>query len=260
MSEALYSTAVPPGVMKKFILVGDTTLPVKPFSAVYSVLTKHDSSDFCICPSTQWLQAPVNDTIVYAFQHHQWIVLNRPDAYTLIKNWKPKWNESDEYDVPDFNISLHGASRTITNRTHLLASEFSHGDETWACTDELAPFGILYGAFVPRSDGRQYNPGIGTISLREQSTNQGRCRTLVLWSPNSPNESVKQFLVDDLGTDLVLPTWGNGGGDPAAFRGFSDDALWRLRASDYLFIRKVLANASPPGYSKIAFSEHVSES
>mmetsp|Transcript_50166 Transcript_50166/g.139335 ORF Transcript_50166/g.139335 Transcript_50166/m.139335 type:complete len:796 (-) Transcript_50166:358-2745(-) len=253
LEEALCSTAVPPGTMEKFILVSDSTLPVKPFSETYQVLTEHDTSDFCLYPSTQWLQAKVKDTILYAIQHHEWNVLNRADAYTLWTQWAPTW---DDDKWPDWNVSLRGASRAVAGRKHLLASEFWYGDPWWACTDELAPFGILYGAFVPGPDGTQRYTGIGTISVHKNREHQGRCRTLVLWNVTSTQDPVQQALVDDPCTDLIRPTWGHGNGsDPAAFGGFGADALRRLRVSDYLFIRKVLPNATLRGYAEIALAE-----
>mmetsp|Transcript_125718 Transcript_125718/g.367337 ORF Transcript_125718/g.367337 Transcript_125718/m.367337 type:complete len:792 (-) Transcript_125718:286-2661(-) len=252
MDEALRSTAAPPGTMEKFILVSDTTLPVKPFSEIYQALTAHDTSDFCLYPSSEWLQAEVDDRVLYAIQHHEWVVLNRPDAYTLWTKWAPTW---DEDMWPDWNVSLRAESRAVAGRRHMLASEFSDGHPSWACTDELAPFNILYGAFVPGVDGTQNYTGIGTVSLREKLVNQGRCRTFVMWNVTSTQEEVKQAIVGDPCTDLILPTWGKGGGDPAAFGGFSDEALRQLRASDYLFVRKVLPNATLSNYVEVAFAD-----
>jgi len=251
MSEALYSTAAPPGMIEKFILVGDTTLPVKPFSEVYRTLTENDTSDFCLYPTSEWMQKRMNGSVLYAPQHHQWIVLNRPDAHMLLMQWSPTW---DEDKWPDWNVSLHGASRAIARKGHLLASSFSDGDPSWACTDELAPFGILYGAFVPGADGTQHYPGLGAVR-GDVAVNQGRCRTLVLWNATSTQEELKQALVDDPCTDTILPTWMHGGSDPAAFGGFSEEAMWRLRASDYLFVRKVLPNATLHGYAETVLSD-----
>jgi len=252
MKEALYSTAALPGTMEKFILVGDTTLPVKPFSEIYRILTEHDTSDFCMYPTSEWMEKQINGSILYAPQHHQWIVLNRPDAYTLYNQWDPTWDE-DEW--PDWDVALHGASRDIAGTGHLLASNFSDGDPWWACTDELAPFNILYGAFVPGADGTQHYPGLGTLRI-DRPLNQGRCRTLVLWNETSTQDEVKHALVDDPCTDVILPTWMSNGSDPACFGEFSKEALWRLRASDYLFIRKVLPNATLQDYADIAFVDH----
>merc|ERR1711920_721467 len=83
----------------------------------------------------------------------------------------------------------------------------------------------------------------------------GRCRTFVLWNTTSTQEELKRALVDDPCTDTILPTWMQGGSDPAAFGGFSEEALWRLRASDYLFIRKVLPNSTLQGCADVAFSD-----
>merc|ERR1719401_1716336 len=57
----------------KFIFVSESTLPVKPFAAVYAALTKDQASDFCVARADQW---PMGSGF-YIVKHSQWVVLSQ---------------------------------------------------------------------------------------------------------------------------------------------------------------------------------------
>merc|ERR1719414_229699 len=103
----------------KFAFVSETTLPVKPFAAVYAALTADQNSDICIEPRNEWLwlsntkNRAESATLV---KHSQWVVLNKDHARRLIRRWPhingksyahwtvPLWPHSQEwgYSVDDF--------------------------------------------------------------------------------------------------------------------------------------------------------------
>jgi len=247
MKEALAAGAAAP--REKFVIVGDSALPVKPFSEVHRVLTLEGASDFCFHSKSWWLRADMEGEHLFALYHHRWMVLNRMDAAKLVCRWRPRY-DSDWW--PAWDVRLHGRSRTIAGRDFLCVDRFADGEQYYACPAGAAPFGLLYGAFTPGADGSQHYPGFGTITAREPaaSEGQGRCRTLALWDLAS-TEELKRQLIEDSGTRVLAPTEE----EPATFVQLSDASLRSLRSSDYLFMVKVQANAPLTHYSALMLSE-----
>lgn len=124
------------GIMEKFVVVGDMTLPVKPFSFVHWNLASSSGSDICLSAPSQWAAGSVDGVPVLLPRHHQWVALNRSDAATLVKDWRPV-SGLEAWDVP-----LKGRwaplGRTVPR------ADF-HDGTTNSATDESAVYALLRG-------------------------------------------------------------------------------------------------------------------
>merc|ERR1719375_542460 len=70
----------------KFVFLSESTLPVKPFRAVYEALTENDDSDFCVSPEDAWLKQARSHAVLV--KHSQWVVLSRAHAGTMVERWR----------------------------------------------------------------------------------------------------------------------------------------------------------------------------
>eukprot|EP00747_Dinoflagellata_sp_TGD_P165427 gnl/TRDRNA2_/TRDRNA2_186676_c0_seq1.p1 gnl/TRDRNA2_/TRDRNA2_186676_c0~~gnl/TRDRNA2_/TRDRNA2_186676_c0_seq1.p1 ORF type:complete len:430 (+),score=78.69 gnl/TRDRNA2_/TRDRNA2_186676_c0_seq1:93-1382(+) len=239
----------------KFIFASDTTVPIKPFSFVHHRIGIEDgsASSFCIKPWHNWAWF---DAKRVAPKHDQWITLSRAHAAKAVA-----MGEQEDMHPPEVNrqmVPLHWAGvewlapamyevdRTIELMTK---SKFFRNirlaPNNGGCIDEFWHFAALYGNF-DRKDGRSDKlldvPGLGSserLHMDEHATRQpqGRCDTYVRFTDHDfPNLS--DLLKGD--PDTVLEKAGSvTGKHPKRFEQVSEKSLKALRASQFLFARKV---------------------
>mmetsp|Transcript_110473 Transcript_110473/g.276570 ORF Transcript_110473/g.276570 Transcript_110473/m.276570 type:complete len:557 (+) Transcript_110473:223-1893(+) len=217
----------------KFVFASDSTLPVKPFSYVYQQLTSDMGSDFCIFPRNEWAEAVNYDgggerhTVRVAPKVHQWLTLNRHHAQLSVKR------SSEDMDL-----------------MRQLQLNMGQGTRNTGCLDEFWHFATVYkdvriplGVHDISLEG--FNGGPLSTSNYEI---QGRCNTFVHWVQRASGvanniTSVARGMLIDAGTDMVPASEVR----PATIRGFGRATLTSLRASSFLFVRKVEEGATFSG-------------
>jgi hypothetical protein len=219
----------------KFVFVSESTMPVKPFMSVYSSLTSHQKSDFCVSPSNQW---PQGDGF-YIVKHSQWVVLNNIHAQMAVNNWPQilhHWN-GGYWSIPFLNMqtgTVEGVGKMHSTRV---------------CTDEWAIFASIFGAM--NFAGGFSDPNTNPSSLKAHSPGpQGVCRTFAFWdadssdaehirvadalSRNYPNTQMS--CVTPGATPSNLPDCDST--HPVAVTQMSDEGARIFRESSFLFARK----------------------
>lgn len=223
----------------KFILVSDSTLPVKPFSFVQQKLTQDDGSDFCIFPRNEWAevvenflgQPQVTSVKHVAVKHHQWAVLSREHAKTAVQK--------------------SGELQDLMRRFQLNTPGFKNT----GCLDEFWHFAVLFGS-LKLSD----NPtvlGLPALNGERVSTDnyeiQGQCDTFVNWvarasGSNNNMTRLTQELMADPGTDMDQASDTR----PSSIHRVSKRSLKSLRDSPFLFARKVDNGCAFSGCDSVA--------
>jgi len=222
------------GSNEKFVFISDSTIPLKPFSAVHAHLMADGDSDFCLYPSNQWGESRIDGRDLLLLKHHQWMVLNRPHAELFVRRWIPVdsdgvwrvWLGSEEHDfVPP--QAFHRPA--ISN---------------W-CTDEWAFIATIFGAIEAEPSTRTL-PGFGGGPLHTQgkvSENaQGRCRTFVFWDQRDGPAFAD--LAKDVHRDPFsqLSCYPRCPSRPASFELLGLSGAKALRRSEFLFARKFGTN------------------
>jgi len=207
----------------KYIMVSDSTLPVKPFTVIQQQLTADTSSDFCVFPRNEW--AEVTERFVdekpsqkkVGVKHHQWVVLGREHA-------------------------MLAAEKAGTRQDLMHELQLNMGFKNTGCLDEFWYFAVLFDSF--NLSGRPTNIHLKNFNGAPLSTNnyevQGRCDTFVHWVPrasgtNNNMTRLAEALLKDPGTDITQATDTR----PASMSRFSRAALATMRSSPFLFVRKV---------------------
>jgi len=230
----------PGSPLDKFLFVSDSTLPAKPFHFVQQGLTTHDTSHFCVFPRNQWAQ--ISSPAVYgqpapvaklAVKHHQWVILSRKHAELAIE--RATWN----HDL-------------------MVQFQLNQGSRNLGCTDEFWYFSTLFQTFnITGQHFQSFN--LDGFAGGQLSTNdleiQGSCTTFVNWhaQASGTNNNITRLaheLAIDPGTDLTpLGKWS---GRPSSIKHLSQSALWSLRQSPFLFVRKVEDGATFSGCGELA--------
>jgi len=226
--------------MDKFVFLSETTLPVKPFSEVYSTLASTSNSDMCISPSKEWVwlvneHAPTGQMATLV-KHDQWVVLSRAHAQLMVQRWPhvrgqtyahwnvPTWPNSHH---PDYSLGDFGKLPGGINR----------------CTDEWAIFGTLYGV-VLSSRAQEPIPGLNAQALmlekRHAEKGQGVCRTFVTWGKTAGNYDTRPVAQELRHLLSCYPDCLST--HPAEFKRMTLKGLLVLRNSPFLFARKFPAN------------------
>mmetsp|Transcript_17698 Transcript_17698/g.41041 ORF Transcript_17698/g.41041 Transcript_17698/m.41041 type:complete len:525 (-) Transcript_17698:41-1615(-) len=223
----------------KFVFLSESTLPVKPFGTVYQTLTGDERSDFCIMPSEHWVKVGARDPKAKdakpgrLIKHHQWFVLSRGNAKTLTERWTGD-NErysSDRWSVPVCEGDCVSDAASMEMHTVARAS-------VKECTDEWAPFTMIYGMIMDNGDHMQTIPGISHSLISDLGDKtQGSCRTFVWWySMHSEADALIKAISKDPGCNLsCYPCHSS---HPVEFLVLSDEAIARLKQSSFLFARK----------------------
>jgi len=239
---ALAAKSAGPGAIEKFVLVSDSTLPVKSFNVIYHTLTADDNSDLCIAPMKEWRWAHVDGQKVWLVKHSQWVILNREHAQTLVNEWIPplKWDTFLGW----WFVPLKGGPWANRLRRVLAYRFIGHPGGEWACTDEQAVFAKVFGALVPNSEGEQSFPKLGKIAHTGPQTKnaQGRCRTFVVFRDTESLGNLTHKILRAMQKDPARKTHIDGPSHPMALEHLGTPSLQALRESPFLFARKFVAN------------------
>jgi len=238
------------GGREKFVFVSESTLPTKPFIQIYTTLLQDDDSDFCVFPSNQWASAHIDGHFTYMMKHHQWVVLSRSHAEAFIKKWVPvDWRGV-------WQVWLRGGSWEGRER-FVSPQHFYHPPAANWCTDEYAFIATIFGSIEYLSPTRDI-PGFGGgplhLSGPQSLRLQGRCRTFTYWDNEEPAFAnlAGQIYHDVHGSSISC--YPKCYARPATLERLSDASLHALRASPFLFARKVSSTAWMPNYASIVLS------
>lgn len=225
----------------KFILVSDSTLPVKPFRFIQQQLTQDAGSDFCIFPRNEWAEVveaaaglgqPATMSVKHvAVKHHQWAVFGREHAQTVVQS--------------------SGELKDLMHRFQLNTP----GSKNTGCLDEFWHFAVLFGSLKlgdsPAVLGLPALNGAPVSSVDYDI--QGRCDTFVNWvarASGSDNNMTRltQELSADPGTDMDQASDTR----PSSIHRVSKKSLESLRSSSFLFARKVEDSCAFSGCDSVA--------
>lgn len=253
MRFALAASVAAPGAVEKFVLMSDTSLPVKPFDAVHRALTADDDSDICVAPVSDWRHAHIDGIKVYLAKHSQWVVLNRAHAAMMVERWTPSktWDRFLGWWSVEVRTGMAGSrARSVPARrfmTHMKAGAY-------ACTDEQAVIATLFGALEFSYDGKVALPGLGrpvladgALAAQELSFSppasqgmQGRCRTFTVFQFGQPLGNLTAEVMDAIGSDAQSSTAfvDPDASHPLVFKHLGPRLVKALRVSPFLFARK----------------------
>jgi len=222
----------------RFVFVSESTLPVKPFTHVYSTLV-FGASAFCIYTKEHWVQLNLSGgRSALIVKHSQWVALDRDRARTLVNGWPTLKAQLTEHHwaVPVWLDAERRWDKISSSGVVPLPM----------CVDEWAIFAAIYGAIL--YDGRdQINhlPGFEPESLhlrgfKPKYTTQGTCHTFAFWDVDDELET--QELVRAVAPGLSCYPQCHGS-HPAEFVTVSDTAATALARSEFLFARKFRGSA-----------------
>jgi len=248
LTDALALNAARTGGREKFVFLSESTLPIKPFSAIHSTLLLDDNSDFCLFPSDQWGSGHIDGSIVKLVKQHQWVVLSRDHATMFVRDWIPVSAQS-EWRVWLKTGSWQGYKR------HVLPQNFYYPQGANTCTDEWAFMATIFGALEPMN-GQRYLPGFGGAHINMNShVSQGRCRTWSywdnLWDPDATALG-SQIANDFYGSKISC--YPKCHARPATLEKLSHSSLHALRKSSFLFARKFSPSLWMPHFYNIVLS------
>lgn len=223
----------------KFVFISDSTLPIKPFSAVQKrLLATGKDSNLCIFPRNEWaeIQEPASIGLVpsvrAAVKHHQWMILSRTHADQVL-------SRSHEYRDLMAQFSMNTFAGTYKNS---------------GCLDEFWHFAILFGTIAHASSPQMIQ--MNGLSGRPLSTTdyevQGQCDTFVQWVPRASGTAnnmtvLTQHMTTDAGVDMTPASDKR----PATFHRLSLNSVVQMRDSWFLFARKIDDNAGFAGCDRL---------
>jgi len=227
----------------KFVFVSDTTIPVKPFGDIFGQLTSTATSDICIPPRHTWnsYQQPMKRKVFLNVKHHQWIVLSRKHAELAIKRFAKVGPHPP-------GLHLKHGQRSPTLRKWTLDKGHPRS-RLRGCVDEFWYMQQLYGTFIYNAGFTEVVPIQGLTNAERLYLNsehdQGKCDTFVHaagWDHglNSNFTSLRKLLAETKNFKVVEK--GNGAYHPDDIEQMSADSLEVLRASPFLFARKIPGN------------------
>jgi len=218
----------------KFVFLSESTLPMKPFPFIYQSLTADQNSDFCVFPSEWWVRMyEKSGQRGRLVKHHQWMVLSREHGQILSDRWvgDNQLQTSQYWSVPvcegDCVSSIGQAQMGLMPRS--IVKE---------CTDEWAPFAMIYGILMDHGQQTQNIPGLSQTPFWIHGfTTQGQCRTFAWWaSHRHESDTLVAEIFRDPGSRLsCFPCTGS---HPVEFLWLSESSIMRLRQSSFLFARK----------------------
>lgn len=252
MRHALEAHASLPGIVEKFALISDTSLPVKPFRTVHRALTADDDSDICVSPVDDWRHAHVDGVKVFLVKHSQWVILNRPHAEVMVRDWSPAkgWDKfMGWWSLPVSNGSFGSRVRNVAAQRFM-----TNNGGAYACTDEQAVFATVFGAFEPGASGTRAMPGLGRpvlangtqvpqgLSVHPPASQsvQGRCRTFTVFQSGRPLGNLTAEITSAINSDaessaaFIDPDFSH----PIVFKHVGPKLIRALRVSPFLFARK----------------------
>lgn len=242
----------------KFVFVSDSTLPAKPFAYIYDTLVRRKGSDFCLFPSKDWADNPVQifrngqpgSGHELAIKTHQWIVLSRSHGQRSVQ----LWNTGVMHNImTNFNINGARLWQNPANRTF--------GDHrNYGCLDEYWHMYVLFGPWtITDVKGEHFRTAEyhyddltnSPVRIKPGAGWQGACDTFALWSeykstpfesPQSesePTASPWMKLYSSLDQASIPHSSSTG---PAWWSTISRQGIKAIRDSDFLFVRKFIDN------------------
>jgi len=181
----------------QFVILSDTTLPVKPFRTVQtSLLARGDTSSFCLAQPADWARSRAEPSQAWP-KTAQWKVLSRPaaekltdptgDAVAAVQAACGSTNQNCHPATSEEMVMAYitgpvpaAAMGTEWLSANPLVSKWLHdSDREQAFAAELA---------LGLEDGSPVNatftmPGVnsGVIEVQTAATNHGRCDTIAWW-------------------------------------------------------------------------------
>merc|ERR1719282_289488 len=233
----------PPGAVEKFVLLGESTLPVKPFVTIHAALISSDQSDFCLYSPRNWRKTVMQDEEMLLVKHSQWVVLNRKHARQFSQQF------SIDHSTHRWNVAIHSKNKKWAGVNVMV----DQGPKKDRCTDECAVFGTLFGLFLPGKGGVKVCPLNKTTACTstKELMRESRCRTLNVVGQQANN------LMDEIRADADSkvgpknPHWH----ESLEFSRLGTSALRALRASPYLFARRFPFDAELAHYADILLDE-----
>jgi len=230
----------------KFVFLSESTLPLKPFSEIYSALTSDANSDICVNRVQNWNKMRFGGLgrQVLLVKHNQWVVLNQEHATMMVQRW-PSVDQADATGQ-HWNVAVRALNGQLASHQTSLPPMRSN-----QCADEWSIFSTLYGALT--DDGWQPSVslpsfgGSGTLTIRPGGLGdswQGVCRTFVFWReiPGTQMTELARSLQADFPNSKLScwPVCENS--HPAELTALSDYGVSLLRRSPFLFGRKFTNN------------------
>lgn len=222
--------------LEKFVIVSDSTLPVKPFAAVYQALAASNKSDFCFNEPLSWARARINSKIFTVPKHWEWLVLNRVDAERLVQEWIPP-------------VRVHDWQVPLPNGAVVPRDRFQGGA---TATDEDAIYALTHGAVE-----------LDVLNLWTKPAQMflnRRCWTYVIFPgdvhfmTNPASSDPRVATTASLFADKMLKTVSEGiYRHPVLFQQLSSSSWKVLQRSPYLFARKFAADAPPADFASFMF-------
>jgi len=227
----------------KFVFVSDTTIPVKPFSLIFGRLASTQTSDVCIPPRHTWnsYQPPMKREVFLNVKHHQWIVLSRRHAELAVRRFRKVGPHP-----PGLYLKNGQRPPTLTKWT---LDKGHPRSRLRGCVDEFWYMQQLYGTFTYNAGFTEVVPIQGLTNVAHLYLNsehdQGKCDTFVHaagWEHGlrSNFTSVRKLLAETKGFKVVEK--GSEAYHPDDIEQMSADSLEVLRASPFLFARKIPGN------------------
>lgn len=238
----------------KFVLLSDTTLPLKPLPAVLDALLFTKTTDFCFFPLKDWPDADIDGQHMFLPKTAQWAVFNEEHARTLTRAWSPC------YDIFEWNMQYAGKNMSAKP----FYKPITGSDRK--CADEVAVFASIFGPMT------QFDVGQGFERFGVSSA----CHTLMLFRWPSRKifvpDSLQQAIDEDSGThtdgglpdaaksdlitglkDVVEGIVNGIEGHPTTFIRLGNRTLQALRHSSFLFGRKFARGSRFPGFAEVMF-------
>lgn len=240
----------------KFVFLSESTLPVKPLKDIHATLTAETGSDFCIEPSTSWLDLRYHGVQPASLvKHGQWVTLSQHHALLLTQRWPHlqkgtggAWavpvppNTSNSVGTPSWHVTA-GSNISASLGANATASFGALPGNIRLCTDEWFLFAALFGAIMHHGQPNVTLPSLANPMLflkgAEAMQPQGVCHTFVFWNSERPET---KSLAEDLLRDRPLTRFSCypqcTTTHPAEFQALSDRGVDILRRSPFLFVRK----------------------
>jgi hypothetical protein len=150
-----------------FVSISADAIPVKSFANIRSILTTAPtSSSICISPTMQWLKANIPGKDMYILKHHQWIVLNKPDAVKCVR--------------------VAESFREMIHLVPTLQHDGTYKNKHPGSTEEMWFGTALYGL---HDNSSHLNPFTVPMDVE-----QGTCRTYVYWRNYLPNSQFSSII------------------------------------------------------------------
>eukprot|EP00746_Dinoflagellata_sp_MGD_P151509 gnl/MRDRNA2_/MRDRNA2_83085_c0_seq1.p1 gnl/MRDRNA2_/MRDRNA2_83085_c0~~gnl/MRDRNA2_/MRDRNA2_83085_c0_seq1.p1 ORF type:complete len:606 (-),score=85.96 gnl/MRDRNA2_/MRDRNA2_83085_c0_seq1:739-2556(-) len=191
-----------PAPNDKFVLLSDSTLPVKPFRAVYAELTAKADSRWCIFPRQEWAEAPRETCMDHNERCVAWAAANEcqknptymhyqcqkscqvctdlavmaqgfPATSTMVAPKVHEWKTLNQADaLRSVQLWKQGYLRHLMQSLHLNTAPWGHRKRNTGCLDEYWHFAALYGVFPKEC--------LGKVDANEQCSlwvARGECST-----------------------------------------------------------------------------------